>query len=209
MTRTLRPALLILLLSAVGLGVPAGFAQSKSAAKKKTPTASKASSSTPNAASKPAAKSSAKASSSKTTTTKALPGGSKTASSGPTVKSSARSSSSRSAGPSSRRSRRQPGQKAPTGDRVSEIQAALAKDGSFSGMPNGKWDDQTTQAMRRFQAAHGLNPSGKLDARSLQKLGLGSQTAGVAAPTPPPGAVSRLTSSAVSPSASTETARRQ
>jgi peptidoglycan hydrolase-like protein with peptidoglycan-binding domain len=115
----------------------------------------------------------------------------------------------RTAGKSSRRSRRQPGQKAPTSDRVSEIQAALAKDGSFSGMPNGKWDDETTQAMRRFQAAHGLNPSGKLDALSLQKLGLGSQTAGVAAPTPPPGAVSRLTSSVVSPSASTETLRRQ
>jgi peptidoglycan hydrolase-like protein with peptidoglycan-binding domain len=50
--------------------------------------------------------------------------------------------------------------------------------------------------MRRFQASHGLNASGKLDAPTLQRLGLGSQTAGVAAPTPPPGAVSRLTSSA-------------
>jgi len=205
MIRNLRPALLILLLSAVGLGVPAGFAQSKSAAKKKTPTASKATS----AASNPATKSSLKASSSKTTTAKASSAGQKTAGSGATAKSSVRSGSSRAAGKSSRRSRRQPGQKAPTSDRVSEIQAALAKDGSFSGMPNGKWDDETTQAMRRFQAAHGLNPSGKLDALSLQKLGLGSQTAGVAAPTPPPGAVSRLTSSVVSPSASTETARRQ
>ena len=208
MIRNLRPALLILLLSAVGWGVPAGFAQSKSAAKKKTPTASKATS-TPSAASKPATKSSTKASSSRTTTAKASPAGQKTAGSGATVKSSVRSGSSRSAGKSSRRSRRQPGQKAPTSDRVSEIQAALAKDGSFSGMPNGKWDDETTQAMRRFQAAHGLNPSGKLDALSLQKLGLGSQTAGVAAPTPPPGAVSRLTSSVVSPSASSETAGRQ
>jgi peptidoglycan hydrolase-like protein with peptidoglycan-binding domain len=208
MIRNLRPALLILLLSAVGWGVPAGFAQSKSAAKKKTPTASRATS-TPSAASNPATKSSAKASSSKTTTAKASPAGQKTAGSGATVKSSVRSGSLRTAGKSSRRSRRQPGQKAPTSDRVSEIQAALAKDGSFSGMPNGKWDDETTQAMRRFQAAHGLNPSGKLDALSLQKLGLGSQTAGVAAPTPPPGAVSRLTSSVVSPSASTETLRRQ
>jgi hypothetical protein len=39
--------------------------------------------------------------------------------------------------------------------------------------------------MRKFQAGHGLNPSGKLDAATLQKLGLGSQTAGVAAPVPP------------------------
>jgi peptidoglycan hydrolase-like protein with peptidoglycan-binding domain len=208
-TRNLRPALLILLLSAAGLGVPAGFAQSKGTAKKKTSTASKASSSTPSAASKSATKSSPKASSSKTTTTKASPAGKKTTGSSATAKSSARGGSSRTAGKSSRGSRRQPGQKAPTSDRVSEIQAALARDGSFSAMPNGKWDDETTQAMRRFQAAHGLNPSGKLDALSLQKLGLGSQTAGVAAPTPPPGAVSRLTSSTVSPSTSAETARRQ
>jgi peptidoglycan hydrolase-like protein with peptidoglycan-binding domain len=203
MMRNLRPALLILLLSAAGLGVPAGFAQSKSTAKKKTPIASR------NTSSKPATRSSPEVSSSKTTTTKASPAGKKITGSSATVKSSARGGSSRTAGKTSRRSRRPPGQKAPSSERVSEIQAALAKDGSFSGMPNGKWDDETTQAMRRFQAAHGLNPSGKLDALSLQKLGLGSQTAGVAAPTPPPGAVSRLTSSVVAPSASTETARRQ
>lgn len=76
------------------------------------------------------------------------------------------------------------GQKAPTAERVSEIQGALAKDGSFSGAPNGKWDDSTVAAMKKFQTGHGLNPSGKLDARTLQQLGLGSQTAGVAAPTP-------------------------
>jgi peptidoglycan hydrolase-like protein with peptidoglycan-binding domain len=77
------------------------------------------------------------------------------------------------------------GQKAPTAERVSEIQTALAKDGAFSGAPNGKWDDSTVAAMKKFQAGHGLNPSGRLDAKTLQQLGLGSQTAGVAAPTPP------------------------
>jgi peptidoglycan hydrolase-like protein with peptidoglycan-binding domain len=82
-------------------------------------------------------------------------------------------------------SRRERGQKAPAPERISEIQQALAKDGSFSGSPNGKWDDSTVEAMRKFQAGHGLNPSGKLDAATLQKLGLGSQTAGVAAPVPP------------------------
>jgi peptidoglycan hydrolase-like protein with peptidoglycan-binding domain len=101
-----------------------------------------------------------------------------------------------------RRSRRQPGQKAPTKDRVSEIQSALAKDGSYSGEPNGKWDDSTVTAMKKYQAAHGLNPTGKLDARTLQKLGLGGTTAGVAAPVPPMGATSRLTSSASKPSSS-------
>jgi peptidoglycan hydrolase-like protein with peptidoglycan-binding domain len=92
-------------------------------------------------------------------------------------------------------SRRQPGQKAPSSDRISEIQSALAKDGSFTGTPNGKWDDSTVDAMKKFQSAHGLNPTGRLDAPTLQKLGLGSSTAGVAAPQAPPGAVSRLTSS--------------
>jgi len=82
-------------------------------------------------------------------------------------------------------SRRAPGQKAPAPDRISEIQTALAKDGSFSGKPNGKWDPSTVDAMKKFQEAHGLNPSGKLDAKTLQKLGLGSQTAGLAAPMPP------------------------
>lgn len=83
-----------------------------------------------------------------------------------------------------RRSRRVRGQKAPTAERISEIQSALAKDGSFTGDPNGKWDSATTDAMKRFQAGHGLNPTGKLDALSLQRLGLGSATAGLAPPEP-------------------------
>jgi peptidoglycan hydrolase-like protein with peptidoglycan-binding domain len=87
---------------------------------------------------------------------------------------------------SSRRSgRRERGQKAPTPDRISEIQQALAKDGSFAGTPDGKWDGATVEAMKKFQEAHGLNPTGKLDAKSLQRLGLGSQTAGAAPPLPP------------------------
>jgi peptidoglycan hydrolase-like protein with peptidoglycan-binding domain len=90
------------------------------------------------------------------------------------------------------------GQKAPAPERISEIQTALAKDGSFDGKPNGKWDPSTIDAMKKFQESHGLNPSGKLDAKTLQKLGLGSQTAGLAAPTPP---VSSSSSLATSPSA--------
>jgi peptidoglycan hydrolase-like protein with peptidoglycan-binding domain len=82
-------------------------------------------------------------------------------------------------------SRRERGQKVPTPERISEIQQALAKDGSFAGKPNGKWDDSTIEATRKFQETHGLNATGKLDAKTLQQLGLGSQTAGVAPPTPP------------------------
>jgi peptidoglycan hydrolase-like protein with peptidoglycan-binding domain len=90
--------------------------------------------------------------------------------------------------------RRERGQKVPAPERISEIQTALAKDGSFSGKPSGKWDTPTVDAMKKFQEAHGLNPSGKLDAKTLQKLGLGSQTAGLAAPVPPVSSSSLSTS---------------
>jgi peptidoglycan hydrolase-like protein with peptidoglycan-binding domain len=90
--------------------------------------------------------------------------------------------------------RRVRGQKEPTSDRISEIQKALGKDGSFSGSPNGKWDSATVDAMKKFQESHGLNPSGKLDAKTLQKLGLGSQTAGLAPPVPPVNSSSLTTS---------------
>lgn len=112
-----------------------------------------------------------------------------TASAGKSSSATSRTSSSpkrkKSTKHSSKSSARERGQKAPTPERISEIQQALAKDGSFSGAPNGKWDAPTADAMKKFQEAHGLNPSGKLDAKTLQKLGLGSGTAGVAAPTPP------------------------
>jgi len=75
-------------------------------------------------------------------------------------------------------------QMAPTPQRISEIQTALAAQGVYKGDPNGKWDDVTAQAMKNFQTAHGLTPTGKLDALSLQKLGLGSEIAGRAAPLP-------------------------
>jgi len=81
--------------------------------------------------------------------------------------------------------RRDPGQKAPTTDRIGEIQSALAREGYYKGDPSGKWDADTQDAMRRFQEEHGLSGNGKLDAPSLQKLGLGSDIAGVSAPRPP------------------------
>ncbi len=95
-----------------------------------------------------------------------------------------------------RRSRRRVrGQRAPTPERIHEIQAALAREGVYAAQSTGKWDAATVEAMKRFQAAHNLNPTGKLDALSLQQLGLGSVTAGRAAPRPPltslPASVSR------------------
>jgi len=101
-----------------------------------------------------------------------------------TAKKKAKTSSSSRKGKSTKSSRRQTGQKAPTAQRISEIQQALAKNAAYAGTANGKWDASTVEAMKKFQGAHGLNPSGKLDAKTLQQLGLGSQTAGIAPPTP-------------------------
>jgi murein L,D-transpeptidase YcbB/YkuD len=186
--KMIRPALLILLsCSFTGLSVPVGFGQTKTTNK---PAAMKKRASSSTAAS--AKGQHAPVASSKKSTAK------------PSGKSSART-----AGKTSKKSRKQPGQKTPTNDRISEIQTALAREGSYKGLPSGKWDDDTSAAMRRFQTSHGLNPNGKLDAPTLQRLGLGSQTAGIAAPTPPPGTTSRLTSSATSLSSGVDSPRRQ
>ena len=76
----------------------------------------------------------------------------------------------------------QPTQKAPTADRISEIQSALAREGYYQGDPNGKMDGSTVAALQKFQSANGIDSNGKLDAPTLQKLGLGSDIAGVSAP---------------------------
>ncbi|HUO33493.1 MAG TPA: peptidoglycan-binding domain-containing protein [Candidatus Acidoferrum sp.] len=100
---------------------------------------------------------------------------------------------------------REVGQKAPTPDRVKEIQSALSHEGFYQGEPNGKMDANTVTALQKFQSAHGLDPSGKLDAPTLQKMGLGSDVAGVSAPKPatPPSCCSTSSSG---PSSATLTA---
>jgi peptidoglycan hydrolase-like protein with peptidoglycan-binding domain len=108
-------------------------------------------------------------------------------------------------------SKREPTQKAPTPERISEIQSALSRNGYYQGNPNGKWDSNTISAMQKFQSDNGLSNSGKIDAPSLQKLGLGSGTAGVDAPkpvTPKPTTstpASTPSTSAVTPPAATAT----
>jgi len=80
--------------------------------------------------------------------------------------------------------RQPPGQKTPSSDRITEIQSALAREGYLKSDPNGKLDASTVAALQRFQSDNGLGANGKLDAPTLQKLGLGSDIAGVAAPKP-------------------------
>ena len=93
--------------------------------------------------------------------------------------------------------KRQPSQKAPTADRISEIQSALSRQGYYQGDPSGKMDYKTVAALQKFQSASGMDATGKLDAPTLQKLGLGSDIAGVSAPKPaaPPSCCSMMTPS--------------
>jgi len=95
-------------------------------------------------------------------------------------------------------------QLAPDPARIREIQQALAREGYYTGDPSGKWDEQTVTAMKGFQQTRGLAPTGKIEALSLQKLGLGSATSGVAPPEPKsptePRTPASATPSAASPS---------
>ena len=100
-------------------------------------------------------------------------------------------------------SKREATQKAPTPARISEIQGALARGGYYQGNPNGKWDSNSIAAMQKFQSANGLDATGKLNALSLQKLGLGSSIAGVSAPKP------KQPASNISPAAAPPTAAPQ
>ena len=90
----------------------------------------------------------------------------------------------------------------PQSDRVEEIQSALAQQGFYQGEPSGKWDDGTSEAMREFQQSSGITATGKLDAGSLQRLGLGSDVAGLNPPKPlldPPPANSAANTPALAP----------
>jgi hypothetical protein len=54
---------------------------------------------------------------------------------------------------------RERAQRAPTPERISEIQSALAGAGHYSGTPTGKWDASTIQAVKHYQQANGLSPT--------------------------------------------------
>jgi peptidoglycan hydrolase-like protein with peptidoglycan-binding domain len=99
-------------------------------------------------------------------------------------KSAATPSTKKTSAKKKRRAKREPTQMAPSPERISEIQSALSRGGYYGGNPNGKWDATTVAAMQKFQSSNGLDASGKIDALSLQKLGLGSSVAGVSAPKP-------------------------
>jgi peptidoglycan hydrolase-like protein with peptidoglycan-binding domain len=73
---------------------------------------------------------------------------------------------------------------APTSDRYREIQAALVQRGYLKKDPNGVWDAESADALRRFQQDQSLEASGKLNSLSLIALGLGPKHS-----VPPPATV--------------------
>lgn len=85
-------------------------------------------------------------------------------------------------------------QLSPTPERYKEIQEALSAKGYLpAGQANGKWDDASTAALKRFQTDQNLDGTGKINSLSLIALGLGpkretaatSKPAGPAAPATP------------------------
>lgn len=80
---------------------------------------------------------------------------------------------------SKKRSARVPiGQNEPTRERYAEIQAALADAGYYDGPQDGRWEKPSVEALARFQEDHSLEPTGKIDALSLIRLGLGAKYEG-------------------------------
>ena len=68
-------------------------------------------------------------------------------------------------------------------ERVTEIQNALIKAGYLQAPASGQYDDATTQAVKRYQAANGFPPTGSLSAPLLKKLGVSKRSNdGYAAP---------------------------
>jgi hypothetical protein len=61
----------------------------------------------------------------------------------------------------------------PDPERYQEIQKALADRGYFKGEVNGKWGDDSTDALKRFQSDQKLPDDGKINSLSLIGLGLG------------------------------------
>ena len=92
-------------------------------------------------------------------------------------KSSKSSSTTRSTTSKSKRSRKtaanRHGQQKIDPQRTLEIQQALIREHYLTGKPSGVWNDETQQAMQRYQADNNWQSKTTPDARALIKLGLG------------------------------------
>jgi hypothetical protein len=67
-------------------------------------------------------------------------------------------------------------------ERALEIQQALVREHYLSGEPTGKWDQDTKDALVRFQGENGWQTKVTPDSRALIKLGLGPDKKGLLNP---------------------------
>jgi len=104
-------------------------------------------------------------------------------------KSSQSSKSSKSAKTSNRKSKNKKSAKAVSHgqhgidqERTLAIQQALIRDHYLAGEPTGKWDQDTKDALVRYQAENGWQTKVTPDSRALIKLGLGPDKTGLLNP---------------------------
>jgi hypothetical protein len=77
----------------------------------------------------------------------------------------------------------------PTAERYHEIQSALVAKGYLNPeQATGAWDQNSIDALKRFQAEQKLDASGKITSLSLIALGLGPKHDPAPLPSPAPGA---------------------
>jgi|SRR5215471_7070679 len=78
-------------------------------------------------------------------------------------------------------------QTTPTPERYHEIQDALVAKGYLkSEDANGTWNQNSVDALKKFQSEQSLDASGKINSLSLIALGLGPKRETTAAAAPPP-----------------------
>jgi hypothetical protein len=96
----------------------------------------------------------------------------------------------------------------PDPQRYQEIQKALTERGYFKGEVNGKWCDDSVDALKHFHADQKLPDDGKINSLSLIGLGLGPRHNGSsvtpASPTATPAVQPTAVPEAVAPSSSGE-----
>ena len=57
-----------------------------------------------------------------------------------------------------------------TRDQIKGVQGRLARDGFYTGPLDGVWGPATAAALGRYQRAHGLEPTEKLDHETLESF---------------------------------------
>jgi hypothetical protein len=91
------------------------------------------------------------------------------------------------------------GQQHPEQNRYQDIQKALQERGYFKGQPTGEWKDDSTDALKRFQADQKLPNDGKINSLTLIGLGLGPKHDGGPLTPPPPSGLPPATPPPISP----------